>query len=90
MFARRLQVRYRAGAQPVPLAWLDNFAMRNFTNDACFDDLLPTADGEMEAGFRVPLPELEAAMTNSCRRKGRLLAGDAITIVEMTPNPFAS
>ena len=29
---------------PCPIAWIDNFAMRNFTNDAIFDDTLPTGD----------------------------------------------
>ena len=44
MFARRLSVTYldEAGVEhPCPLAWIDNFAMRNFTNDAVFDDTLP-------------------------------------------------
>jgi hypothetical protein len=25
-------------SQPCPIAWIDNFAMRNSTNDAVFDD----------------------------------------------------
>ena len=29
--------------------------MRNFTNDAIFDDTLPVADGLLEVGNRVPL-----------------------------------
>ncbi len=33
-----------------PIGWIDNFAMRNFTNDAVFDDTLPVADGLLEAG----------------------------------------
>lgn len=36
-----------------PLGWLDQFCMRNFTNDADFDDTLPVADGKLEAGFRL-------------------------------------
>jgi hypothetical protein len=36
-----------------PLEWLDQFCMRNFTNDAEFDDTLPLADGKVEASFRV-------------------------------------
>jgi hypothetical protein len=36
-----------------PLEWLDQFCMRNFTNSADFDDTLPTADGQVEASFRV-------------------------------------
>ena len=43
MFARRVTVETltAAGAVPSPLAQLDNFAMRNFTNDAIFDDTPP-------------------------------------------------
>jgi len=36
-----------------PLEWLDQFCMRNFTNSADFDDTLPTADGKLEASFRL-------------------------------------
>ena len=41
--------------------------MRNFTNDAIFDDTLPCADGLMEAGHHVPLELLRPAMEE---RKG--------------------
>ena len=44
------------------MRWIDNFAMRNFTNDAIFDDTLPIGDGLMEAGNRVPVDALQAAM----------------------------
>ena len=93
MFARKLTVRYTAGAEekPVPLLWLDSFAMRNFTNHACFDDLLPVSDGLLEAGFAVPLEELEAAMTAWFRRKGRLVGEDTVKVEETAkPNPCAS
>lgn len=36
-----------------PLDWLDSFSMRNFTNAAEFDDVLPIGDGRIEASFRV-------------------------------------
>ncbi|HSE47690.1 MAG TPA: hypothetical protein VLA96_00620 [Terriglobales bacterium] len=77
MFARKLQVEYEAGGRrrPCPLKWLDSFAMRNFTNDAVFDDTLPTADGQMEVGARVPLDKLQAAMEDWFRRKGYLKEG---------------
>ena len=57
MFQRKVHVEYASGeggAAPCPIKWLDNFAMRNFTNDAVFDDTLPTGDGvlEMEDWFR--------------------------------------
>jgi hypothetical protein len=44
MFARRLSIQRidATGAHHAcPLRWIDNFAMRNFTNDAVFDDTLP-------------------------------------------------
>ena len=50
MFARRLRIeRIDAGgaAHACPIGQLDNFAMRNFTNDAIFDDTLPVGDGLM-------------------------------------------
>ena len=90
MFARKLQVQHSGETgklQPVPLAWLDSFAMRNFTNHASFDDLLPVSDGLLEAGFRVPLPALETAMGIWFRRKGWLTGRDVIRIVE---NPTAT
>ena len=56
MFARKIKVEYQQEGhrQACPLKWLDNFSMRNFTNDAVFDDTLPIADGLMEVGTRVP------------------------------------
>jgi hypothetical protein len=83
MFARRLRVSYvdSAGlARPCPIAWIDNFAMRNFTNDAIFDDTLPVADGLLEAGSRVPLDRLQAAMEDWFRRKGYLKAGEPMVV----------
>ena len=40
----------QASATPALFDWIDNFAMRNFTNDAVFDDTLPVGDGLLEAG----------------------------------------
>jgi hypothetical protein len=51
------------------MKWLDNFAMRNFTNDPLFDDTLPVADGLMTIGTRVPLDRLKTAMEDWFRRK---------------------
>ncbi|MEP6644506.1 MAG: hypothetical protein ABJA69_08405, partial [Acidobacteriaceae bacterium] len=42
--------------------------MRNFTNATVFDDTLPVADGVIEVGTNVPLPELKAAMQDWFRR----------------------
>jgi hypothetical protein len=75
MFQRKMTVEYvssESTAMPCPIKWLDNFAMRNFTNDAVFDDTLPVADGVLEIGNRVPLDRLSAAMEDWFRRKGYL------------------
>ena len=66
-----------------PIGWIDNFAMRNFTNDAVFDDTLPVADGLLEAGHRVPLDRLQPAMEDWFRRKGYLKAGDRLEVIEL-------
>ena len=74
MFARKIRVEFEDHGQthPAPLKWLDNFAMRNFTNDPIFDDTLPIADGAMEIGARVPLDRLRADMEDWFRRKSYL------------------
>jgi len=88
MFVRRIAV-MRVDAdgaeEPCPIRWIDNFAMRNFTNDAVFDDTLPVADGLLEAGNLVPLERLAAAMEDWFRRKGYLKAGERLCVTEMTP-----
>lgn len=83
MFARKLRIEYESegGRQPCPMKWLDNFAMRNFTNDPIFDETLPTADGIMEVGARVPLNRLKEAMEDWFERKG-YLPGEAKLVVE--------
>ena len=86
MFARKLSVdRVDSTGQrhPCPIGWIDNFAMRNFTNDAIFDDTLPIADGLLEAGHRVPLDRLQPAMEDWFRRKGYLKADDKLEITEL-------
>jgi len=85
MFARRVTVESIAEdgeAKPCPVKWIDNFAMRNFTNDAVFDDTLPLGDGVMEIGNRVPLDRLQAAMDDWFRRKGYVNAGERVRVVE--------
>ena len=84
MFARKIRVEYEEAGEghPCPLKWLDSFAMRNFTNDPVFDDTLPTGDGAMEIGARVPLDRLRAAMEDWFRRKGYLRTGSALSISE--------
>ena len=82
MFARKVKVEYESdGARhPAPLKWLDNFAMRNFTNDAIFDDTLPISDGLMEIGARVPLDRLKSDMEDWFRRKGYIKEGERIDV----------
>ena len=88
MFARRLSIERidTAGMRhPCPLKWIDSFAMRNFTNDAIFDDTLPLGDGAMEAGLRVPLDRLTEAMEDWFRRKGYLKPGERLEASERKP-----
>jgi hypothetical protein len=85
MFVRKLRIEritHEGQSIPCPIAWIDNFAMRNFTNDAVYDDTLPVGDGLLEAGFRVPLDLLTLAMEDWFRRKGYLQPGDNLRIVE--------
>ena len=85
MFVRKLTIERidAAGvAHLCPIAQLDNFAMRNFTNDAVFDDTLPIADGLLEAGTRVPIDRLSAAMQDWFRRKSYLAVTDHLRITE--------
>ena len=86
MFSRRLSIQRidTAGRRHAcPVHWIDNFAMRNFTNDAIFDDTLPLADGVMEAGARVPLDRLRPAMEDWFRRKSYLKPGERLEIAEI-------
>ncbi len=87
MFVRRISIQRidsSGAAHPCPIRWIDNFAMRNFTNDAVFDDTLPVADGLLEAGSRVPLDRLQPAMEDWFRRKGYLKLDERLLIDEVT------
>ncbi len=57
--------------KPVPLDWLDSFCMRNFTGSVEFDDTLPLGDGRLEAGLRVDLERLAAAMSDWFTKRGK-------------------
>lgn len=86
MFARRISVERidAAGArQACPIRQIDNFAMRNFTGDAVFDDTFPAGDGLLEIGHRVPIDRLQAAMEDWFRRKGYLTGGERLDIKEI-------
>jgi len=83
MFQRKVTVEYlsdSSAAKPCPIKWLDNFAMRNFTNDAIFDDTLPVADGTLEIGNRVPLDRLQSAMEDWFRRKSYLKKDERLSV----------
>lgn len=86
MFIRKLSIE-RVDAEGVrhacPIRWIDNFAMRNFTNEAIFDDTLPVADGVLEVGNCVPLERLQTAMEDWFRRKGYLKSGERLEIAEL-------
>lgn len=82
MFSRKLSICYESSGklEPCPLKWLDNFAMRNFTNDPIFDDTLPVSDGVLEIGSRVPLDRLKSAMEDWFQRKGYLPKGSSLVL----------
>ena len=86
MFARKIRVQYEEVGErhPCPLKWLDSFAMRNFTNDQVFDDTLPTGDGALEIGARVPLERLRDAMEDWFRRKSYLPKHAKLVVEEST------
>jgi hypothetical protein len=56
--------------------------MRNFTNDAVFDDTLPVADGVMEIGARVPLDRLKESMEDWFRRKSYIGKDEQLEVSE--------
>jgi hypothetical protein len=86
MYFRKISIQYQHGSDllPCPIKWLDNFSMRNFTNDSIFDDTLPVADGLMEIGTRVPLQQLKQAMEDWFQRKSYLAKGSALALREFT------
>jgi hypothetical protein len=85
MYARKIRVEYEQNGQrkPAQLKWLDSFSMRSFTNDSVFDDTLPTGDGVMEIGARVPLDRLRHDMEDWFRRKSYLPPGSELLIEEV-------
>jgi hypothetical protein len=86
VFVRKLKIERidEAGQRHAcPIHWIDNFAMRNFTNDAIFDDTLPISDGLLEAGHHVPLDQLKPAMEDWFRRKGYLKPAESLSVTEI-------
>ena len=85
MFQRKVSIEYLSEStapQPCPIKWLDNFSMRNFTNDAIFDDTVPLADGLLEIGNRVPLDRLRTSMQDWFHRKSYLQKNEELRITE--------
>ncbi len=86
MFRNRVRVE-RVGKDgqvtACPIAQIDNFCMRNFTNDAIFDDTLPVADGVLEVGDLVPLDRLRESMEAWFRRKGYLAPDEALRLTPL-------
>lgn len=85
MFSRRIRVEYESNGKrkACELKWLDSFSMRNFTNDAVFDDTLPIADGLIEIGSRVPLDALRSAMEDWFHRKSYIGKQDHLVLHEL-------
>jgi hypothetical protein len=73
MFAQKLVVEIIVGQERrlCPLEWLDSFCMRNFTGSAEFDDTLPVAEGQLEAGFRVSHARLAQALGDWATQRGK-------------------
>jgi hypothetical protein len=71
MFARKIKAELIGpqGPQACPIAWLDSFCMRSFTGRSAFDEILPVADGQLEASYRVDLIALQADMEDWLTRK---------------------
>jgi hypothetical protein len=88
VFSRKIRVEYEADGkrQPCPIKWLDNFSMRNFTNDSIFDETLPVGGGVLEIGTRVPVSELKSAMEDWFRRKGYLSKDAGLVLTEVRKN----
>ncbi|HVM94126.1 MAG TPA: hypothetical protein VMT67_14990 [Terriglobales bacterium] len=82
MFARKVRVQYEVNGelQLCPLHWLDNFSMRNFTNESLFDDTLPVGDGYLEIGTNVPVDRLRDALEDWFRRKGYITQDAKLTL----------
>jgi hypothetical protein len=85
MYARKLKAEALIAGErrPVPLEWLDSFCMRNFTGSAEFDDTLPVAEGQLEAGLGVDPARLAAAMSEWFTKRGK--GNGQPVVVEIQP-----
>lgn len=89
MFARKIHVEVLApgNTRDCPVAWLDSFCMRSFTGRSAFDDVLPVADGRLEAGFRVDLQFLQHDLEDWLTRK---FGGGSHVQLRLTESPGKS
>ena len=73
MYAQKFSVNVfiRGVQRPCPLEWLDQFCMRNFTNSAEFDDTLPTAEGHLEASYRLTPERLAEGLGAWLTQRGK-------------------
>jgi hypothetical protein len=67
----RVDVVIRGERKPCPLAWLDQFCMRNFTNAAEFDDTLPVGEGTVEASLRLTPEQFAAGLSAWLTQRGK-------------------
>ena len=92
MYAQKLTVNLVIGNErkPCPLEWLDSFCMRNFTNSADFDDTLPTAEGHIEASFRVKPDQFAVALAAWLNQRGKGNGQQVVVEVKTESAPIAS
>jgi len=81
MYAQKFTVNVVIGGESraCPQEWLDQFCMRNFTNDADFDDTLPVADGKLEASFRLTPERFSEGFAAWLTQRGKG-AGQPVTV----------
>jgi hypothetical protein len=88
MYAQKftVEVLIRGHRQACPLEWLDQFCMRNFTNAAEFDDTLPTADGHVQASFRLTPERFAEGLSAWLTQRGKG-EGAPVEVIVTTSKP---
>ena len=66
------------------MEWLDQFAMRNFTNSADFDDTLPVGDGQIEAGFKLTPERFAEGLAQWLTQRGKGEGEPVVVEVDLT------
>jgi len=82
MFARKLRLDLDGaeGTAPVPLAWMDQFFLRDFTGHSAFDETLPAAGGLLEASFAVDPHEVKVQFEDWLRGRKMIPPETALTV----------